>query len=44
MTTFTIDADNNISAFATKEEAAAAIATTFETFTSQNPRFSVPGW
>jgi hypothetical protein len=35
MTTFTIDTDNNISAFATKEEAAAAITGTFEVFASQ---------
>jgi hypothetical protein len=35
MTTFTIDTDNNISAFATAEEAAAAITTTFESFVSQ---------
>jgi lysyl-tRNA synthetase class II len=33
--TFTIDTDNNISAFATQEEAAAATTTTFESFTSQ---------
>jgi hypothetical protein len=33
--TFTIDIENNISAFATIDEAAAAIATTFESFTSQ---------
>src|SRR5580700_874731 len=32
--TFTIDTDNNISAFATQEEAAAAITTAFEFFTS----------
>ena len=35
MTTFTIDSDNNISAFATSEEAAAAITAPFESFTSQ---------
>jgi hypothetical protein len=35
MTTFTITEDNNISAFATKEEAAAAIPGTFEVFASQ---------
>ncbi len=35
MTIFTIDTDNNISVFATKEEAAAAISGTFEVFTSQ---------
>ena len=36
MKTFTIDIDNNISAFATAEEAAAAITAPFEPFTSQN--------
>ena len=36
MTTFTIDAENNISAFATAEEAAASTATPFESFASQN--------
>jgi Protein of unknown function (DUF3489) len=35
MTTFTITEDNNISVFATKEEAAAAITGTFEVFGSQ---------
>jgi hypothetical protein len=35
MTTFTITEDNNISAFATKEEAAAAITGTFEVFANQ---------
>ena len=35
MKTFTIDIDNNISVFATSEEAAAALTTPFETFTSQ---------
>ena len=36
MKTFTIDTDNNISAFATQEEAsAAATATPLDTFTSQ---------
>src|SRR5689334_19467336 len=35
MKTFTIDTDNNISAFATQEEAAAAITTPFESFASQ---------
>src|SRR6266481_5693082 len=36
MKTFTIDADNNISVFATQEEAAAAATTTpFDTFASQ---------
>jgi hypothetical protein len=33
--TFTIDTDNNISAFATQEEAAAATTNPFESFTSQ---------
>jgi len=33
--TFTIDTDNNISAFATKEDAAAAITGTFEVFANQ---------
>ena len=33
--TFTIDAENNITAHATPEEAAAATATPFDTFTSQ---------
>ena len=35
MKTFTIDNDNNISAFATPEEAAAATATPFDSFASQ---------
>jgi integrase/recombinase XerD len=35
MTTFTINADNNISAFASLEEAAAATTTPFESFASQ---------
>src|ERR1022692_3664168 len=35
MKTFTIDNDNNISAFATQEEAAAATATPFDSFASQ---------
>jgi len=35
MTTFTIDTDNNISAFATQEEAAAAITTAYEFFTTE---------
>jgi hypothetical protein len=35
MTTFTITEDNNISAFATKDKAAAAITGTFEVFASQ---------
>jgi Protein of unknown function (DUF3489) len=33
--TFTIDTENNISAFATQEEAAAAITTAYEFFTTQ---------
>ena len=36
MKTFTIDADNSISVFATPEEAAATTATPFDTFVSQN--------
>jgi hypothetical protein len=36
MKTFTIDAENNVSVFATKKEAAAASTTPFDTFTSQN--------
>src|ERR1035438_1579576 len=35
MTTFTIDSDNNITAFGTPEEAAATTATPFDTFASQ---------
>jgi hypothetical protein len=35
MTTFTIDRDNNITAFATAEEAAVAATTPFDTFASQ---------
>jgi hypothetical protein len=35
MTTFTIDEQNNITAFATQEEAAAATATPFDSFSSQ---------
>jgi hypothetical protein len=35
MTTFTIDNDNNITAHGTPEEAAAATATPFESFSSQ---------
>ena len=35
MQTFTIDNDNNISVFATQEEAAAATATPFDSFASQ---------
>jgi len=33
--TFTIDTENNITAFATPEEAAAASTTPFDSFTSQ---------
>jgi hypothetical protein len=36
MKTFTIDADNNISVFASKKEAVAATATPFDPFTSQS--------
>ena len=36
MTTFTIDNDNNIAAFGTPEEAAAASSTPFDTFASEN--------
>src|SRR5882672_591133 len=36
MKTFTIDSDNNISAFATQEEAAAANPTQVDVFTSQH--------
>src|SRR5580658_3000546 len=35
MTTFTIDSDNNITAFSTPEEAAATTTTPFDTFASQ---------
>jgi len=35
MTTFTIDTDNNITAFGTPEEATAATTTPFDSFTSQ---------
>jgi hypothetical protein len=35
MTTFTIDSDNNITAFGTPEEAAATTSTPFDTFASQ---------
>jgi hypothetical protein len=35
MTTFTIDSDNNITAFGTPEEAAATTTTPFDTFASQ---------
>jgi hypothetical protein len=36
MKTFTIDAENNITVFATKKEAAAASATPFDSFTNQD--------
>ena len=35
MTTFTIDNDNNITAFGSAEDAAATTATPFDTFASQ---------
>jgi len=43
MTTFTIDTDNNISAFATQEEAAAAITGPFEVFASQGELTQLAG-
>jgi len=43
MTTFTIDTDNNISAFATQAEAAAAIATSHERFTTQKELAQLAG-
>jgi Protein of unknown function (DUF3489) len=43
MKTFTIDAENNISAFATPEEAVAATATPFDTFASQKELLSLIG-
>src|SRR5450756_883406 len=43
MKTFTIDAENNISAFTTPEEAAATTATPFDTFASQKELFSLVG-
>jgi len=43
MKTFTIDAENNISAFATPEEAAATTATPFDTFASQKELLSLIG-
>jgi hypothetical protein len=43
MKTFTIDTDNNISAFATPDEAAAATATPFDTFASQKELLSLVG-
>jgi Protein of unknown function (DUF3489) len=43
MKAFTIDAENNISAFATSEEAAATTVTPFDTFTSQKELLSLIG-
>jgi len=43
MKTFTIDAENNISAFASPEEAAATTATPFDTFASQKDLLSLVG-
>ena len=43
MTTFTIDSENNISAFATPEEAAAMAATPFDTFGNQKELVSLVG-
>jgi len=43
MKTFTIDAENNISAFATPEEAVATTATPFDTFASQKEFLSLIG-
>jgi hypothetical protein len=43
MKTFTIDTENNISAFATQDEAAAATATPFDTFASQKELLSLVG-
>ena len=43
MKTFTIDDQNNISAFATQEEAAATTATPFDTFASQKELVSLVG-
>jgi hypothetical protein len=43
MKTFTIDAENNISAFATPEEAVATTATPFDTFASQKELLSLIG-
>jgi len=45
MTTFTIDTENAITAFATAEEAAAASTTPFDTFSSQQELAElVAGW
>src|SRR5438105_14096336 len=41
MKTFTIDTDNNISAFATPEEAAATTTTPFDTFASEKELVSL---
>src|SRR5580658_1558914 len=43
MTTFTIDTDNNISAFATQVEAAAAITTAYELFTTEKELAQLAG-
>src|ERR1035437_1016606 len=43
MKTFTLDAENNISAFATPEEAVATTATPFDTFASQKELLSLIG-
>jgi hypothetical protein len=43
MKTFTIDTEDNISAFATPEEAAATTATPFDTFASQKELFGLVG-
>jgi hypothetical protein len=43
MRTFTIDTENNISAFATPEEAAATAATPFDTFANQKELVSLVG-
>jgi hypothetical protein len=43
MTTFTIDSENNISAFATPDEAAAMAATPFDTFANQKELGSLVG-
>jgi hypothetical protein len=43
MTTFTIDTDNNISAFATLAEAAAAITTGHELFTAEKELAQLAG-
>ena len=43
MKTFTIDTDNNISAFATQEEAAATTASSFDSFSSQKELSQLAG-